>query len=157
MRYTPLERQIHTLYVPEDFIDRLADRAAAGDLFPGSRGVPTRITQRQGDHLRVRVASHCAAWLMRFNELDVWRMDSQNIQFRVRYRPERQERLREFLRGAPSPVLMLVMLPIIGVLAFLAPELLLMPVFGMAASEYRAWPVTQPLVRKLKAIADGAE
>lgn len=156
MRFTPLERRVHTVYVPEDFVDRLAERASAGELFPGTHGVPTHIARIRGDYLRVQIADPCAAQLLCFNELDVWRVDSQTIQFRVRYRARRIERLREVLRSAPAPPFVAIMLPVIGVLAFILPEILLMPIFSLAASEYGRWPVTQPMGRQLKAIADGA-
>jgi len=157
MRYTPLERDIHTLYVPEDYIDRLAEHAAAGDLLSANaQPVCAHVTRCSGNHLQLHVPDPDAARRLQFNVLDVWRVDSQTIHYRVRYRPDRRERVRELWRSAPPPPACAVMVPVIAVLAFIVPEVLLMPVFGLASAGRAIPPATRPLGKALKAVADGA-
>lgn len=156
MLYTPLERHVRTLYVPEDYIDRLADWAHSGRLFPGIGAVRAAVARQKADSLRISILDRASARILCFNTLDVWRLDSQTIQYRVWYRPMRGERLRELWRSTPPPPIIMVMLPVIAALAFIVPEILLMPVFGLATNGAAQRPAVQPLDRQLKAIADNA-
>ncbi|MBX3179038.1 MAG: hypothetical protein KF886_16910 [Candidatus Hydrogenedentes bacterium] len=157
MQFTPLEQDIHTLYVPEDFVHRVACHAARGDLFPGLAAAPARIVRCRRDHCRVQVRDRRASRLLHFNELDVWRMDNRTIQYRVCYRPRRGEGVREWWRSAPPLLIWAFMLPVIGILFFLLPELALVPVISLAAGARDRRRELDPLARQLKAIADGAD
>lgn len=156
MLYTPVERQVRTLYVPEDYMDRLAERARTGTLFPGSPGIRTAVERHQADYVQVAILDHQAARDLRFNFLEVWRVDRQTIRFRAGYRYRRGEGLRELWRNVPAPPLMVAMVPVFAALAVILPEMLLLPIVGLAASESDKGSKLRPLGQQLKAIADNA-
>lgn len=156
MRYSPVARDVHTLYVPEDFANRVAEHAATGDLFPELGHIQARVERCEGDFVRVHVCDSKAVRALRFNVVDVWRADDQTIQFRAWYRPASGERLREWRRITPTPPVLLLMVPVVASLAVLAPELLLMPVIGLGVTSAATQRGLRPLGRQLKAIADGA-
>ncbi len=154
MRFMSLEQDIRTLYVSEDYIHRLSMLAETGELFPEALSTRTYVDFMSDGHLRIDIGDRAAARRLRFNRLEVWRVDRQTIHYRVRYRPGRRERMREIVRCAPSPPAFAIMLPVIAVLAFIAPEILLMPVFGLVAVRQGDWYVMHPLAKRLKAVAD---
>lgn len=156
MLYTPVERQVRTLYVPEDYMDRLAARAAAGTLFPKVPAAVTTVVHHQADYLQVAIVDYPSARQLHFNTLEVWRVDRQTIRFRVRYRCPRGEGLRELWRNAPAPPVMVAMVPVFAALSVIVPEVLLLPIVGLAATNRNAGIELHPLGRQLKAIADNA-
>ena len=84
-RYRPLKRTVEAPYVPEDFIDILAEVASADRLLPQRAPLRVEVQRHSKDHLRLWIANPGEVLALRFDTLEVWRVNDHTIRYSVTY------------------------------------------------------------------------
>ena len=84
-RYKPLRNEMDVPYVPENFIDILAQIARDGYLFPERALLQVRIVHQQLDSLRIHIVDRDDVLLLRFDTLEVWRVNDHTLRYTVSY------------------------------------------------------------------------
>lgn len=69
--------------MPENFI--LAGIAEEGFLFPERAPLPTGVKRQRDDYLRIRVSEPRDSLVLRFDTLEVWRVNDHTLKYAVSY------------------------------------------------------------------------
>lgn len=84
--YKPITTTMEVPYVPENFMSILAEIAEEGFLFPERAPMPTEVERQRADYLRIRVPEPRDTLILRFDTLEVWRVNDHTLRYRVSYR-----------------------------------------------------------------------